>query len=93
MAQCYKCSYELQLQSGKDINRSEECPQCYSSLRCCLMCQFYDKNSYNECREPTADRIVDKEKANFCDFFKFGAANTKNNESQDALAKANALFK
>lgn len=90
---CYKCNSELSLMLGKDIGRSEECPKCLTSLRCCFMCSFYDKSSYNECREPTADRIVDKEKANFCDYFKFGNKDSCASNKDDALSAANALFK
>jgi len=58
------------------------------------MCQFYDQKSYNECREPMADRVPDKEKANFCDYFKIGSSNTDaENKRQELLAKAQALFK
>lgn len=58
------------------------------------MCQFYDISCYNECREPTADRITDKEKANFCDFFKLGDGTDSNLEKQkSALSAADALFK
>jgi hypothetical protein len=58
------------------------------------MCQFYDPKAYNECRESSADRIVDKEKANFCDYFKIGSGgNEADKARQDALAKAAALFK
>ena len=89
---CYKCDAQIELSIGKDVSRSEECPSCYCSIRCCFMCEFYDKSSYNECREPTAERIVDKEKANFCDFFKLSGSKTTN-EKEDLLAKANALFK
>ncbi len=90
---CYKCSAELQIESTANIMRSEECPKCYANIRCCMMCSFYDSKSYNECREPTADRIVDKEKANFCDFYKFGNQNEQANATKDALAMADALFK
>tara|TARA_Y100000768_G_C23908713_1_gene648852 strand:+ start:936 stop:1172 length:237 start_codon:yes stop_codon:yes gene_type:complete len=76
-----------------DVARTEECEKCYTDLRCCKMCSFYDKSAYNECREPTADRIVEKEKANFCDFFKLGAKNGQENPKVDLLAQANALFK
>jgi hypothetical protein len=57
------------------------------------MCAFYDTNSYNECREPAADRTLEKEKANFCDYYKLGTSSDKNTEKEDALSKANALFK
>lgn len=91
--QCYHCQAKLSLASGQDIGRSEECPKCFTSLRCCRMCGFYDKNAYNECSEPMAERILDKEKANFCDYYKLGEKGSENNAKNDALAKANALFK
>lgn len=90
---CYKCNKELDLALGKDVGRSEECPGCFASLRVCKMCEFYDTSSYNECREPTAERIVDKEKANFCDHFKVGVASKASEKKDSALAAANALFK
>lgn len=90
---CFKCSHELQLAIGSDISRTEECPKCSSSLRCCKMCGHFDKNVYNECTEPMADRVVEKEKANFCDYFKLGSQTAKIDEKASALAKANALFK
>jgi uncharacterized Fe-S cluster-containing radical SAM superfamily protein len=92
-ATCYKCDAQLSLVAGKDIGRSEECPSCYANLRCCMMCEFYDKSSYNECREPTAERILEKEKANFCDHFKLSGASNKSNEKEDLLSAADALFK
>lgn len=91
---CYKCHKELDLLAGKDIHRSESCNSCFASLRCCQMCSFYDTKAYNDCREPTAERIVDKEKANFCDFFKLS---DKENNAEEAknnvLSAAEALFK
>jgi hypothetical protein len=58
------------------------------------MCSFYDPKSYNECRESSADRVQDKEKANFCDYFKISGSNVDPDQAKkDALAKAAALFK
>jgi hypothetical protein len=57
------------------------------------MCTFFDRNSYNECREPMADRITDKEKKNFCDYYSLGSNIDKEKEKEDLLNKANALFK
>jgi hypothetical protein len=93
-ASCYKCKSKLDYIVGKDLGRSENCTGCFASLRCCKMCNFYDTSSYNECREPTADRIVEKEKANFCDHFKLSGPNSKDNsEAESALDLANSLFK
>lgn len=76
------------------VGRSDHCQSCMADIRCCKNCQFYDPKSYNECRESMADRITDKEKANFCDYFKIGSSATDaEKERQEQLAKAMALFK
>lgn len=91
---CYNCSETLILEVGKDVNRYENCTKCNASIRCCKMCEFYDKASYNECREPTSDRITDKEKANFCDFFKLSPGGDINqNIKESAISAAESLFK
>ena len=90
---CYKCNQELSLSSSENIGRSEECPKCYSNIRSCRMCHFYDTTAYNECREPTADRILEKEKSNFCDHYRLGDGDTYKDEKNDLLSKANSLFK
>lgn len=94
MFKCYKCGTALSDTLKVMVARSDACPKCMADLRCCRMCQFYDPKSYNECRESAADRIVDKEKANFCDYFKIGSGgNDADKAKAEALARANALFK
>ncbi len=91
---CHSCQKALELTPGQKIPKSEECPYCYADLRCCKMCGFYDPKSYNECKEPSADRIVEKEKSNFCDFFVLkGDGDNSGNKKDDLMAAANALFK
>lgn len=90
---CYRCHKELDLTAGSKISRNEECPHCASYLHCCFMCQFYDKNAYNECRETNADRIVEKDKNNFCDYFVFKGGSDGGSSKDDILAKANSIFK
>ncbi len=91
--QCYKCEKELSLEAGTKISRQEECPHCYASLHCCKMCNFYDQSAYNECKEPMANRVLDKEKANFCDFFKLGSGGSGGEAKDKLMDAANALFK
>ena len=90
---CYHCQKELDMLEGSSIHRNDDCPHCGVDLYCCKMCQFYDLSCYNECREPCADRIVDKEKANFCDYFRFGKLEVKLEKKQSMLSAADALFK
>ena len=50
--------------------------------------------SAKESQEKTIfQRIIDKEKANYCDYYKIGINNNSDAIKNDALAQANALFK
>ncbi|EQC46981.1 hypothetical protein M899_0168 [Bacteriovorax sp. BSW11_IV] len=89
---CFHCNKETGYSAGAKVFRGDECPHCSSAIHCCKMCTFYDVSAYNECKEPSADRIVEKEKSNFCDYFVLKGGN-EGNDKEDLLAKANALFK
>lgn len=69
MTCCHSCNKTIEA-SGR-IGRTDTCPHCDADLHCCLNCSFYEAGSYNECREPQAERVVDKESGNFCDCFSF----------------------
>ena len=96
---CYKCKNALPYKAGEIIGRGADCDTCRASVRCCYNCKFYDAKSYNECGEPQAERVVDKTKANFCDYFSLGISpngfngEAQNKEKEDALKKLNDLFK
>ena len=91
---CYKCNHEVSYAvEGQRLSRSDDCPHCQTSLRCCKMCLFYDPHSYNECKEPVAQRIIEKENANFCDYFKVGMAEKQLDTKDKLLEEANKLFK
>ncbi len=51
------------------VGRSARCRRCGADLRCCNNCRFCDASAYNECGEPSAERVVEKDRANFCDYF------------------------
>jgi len=90
---CYKCDKDTALNNEQKISRQEECQHCFASLHCCKMCGFYDMSSYNECREPSANRILDKEKPNFCDYFKLQGKSGNGPQSKDIFSAADSLFK
>ena len=64
---CTFCRGVLDL-SGQ-VTRSDTCPHCKRDLRCCKQCRSYDPKAYNQCREVSAQRIIDKERANLCEHF------------------------
>jgi hypothetical protein len=52
------------------------------------------KGLYNECREPQADVVREKERANFCDYFSASDKIGGPGKDNDALKNAaEALFK
>lgn len=76
------------------VRRDETCTGCGRELRCCRQCEFYDPDAYNSCREVAAERIVDKERSNFCDYFvPSGSGQGSFNKAVDAKKKLEALFK
>jgi hypothetical protein len=88
---CHHCKKELNL--TEKPARGDACPHCASDLRVCLNCRFYDTNSYNDCAEPMAERVVDKDRANFCEYFALGAGGAVASEEEDKLKGLKDLFK
>lgn len=64
-------------------------------MRSCKNCTWYDTTAANQCREPTAEFVSDKERANFCGMYKpfGGSRSAANDEVASAKAKLEALFK
>ncbi len=67
MMSCHRCGRELQLLAK--TGRTDGCPYCHSDLKCCLNCRLHDPGANNQCREPQAEWVSEKDKANFCEFF------------------------
>ena len=91
---CYACKKHLDIEQRQKISRQEECVFCRANLRCCRMCGYYSKNVYNECHEPNAERILDKERVNFCSYFEIRrGADSENTEKKNQTDAASSLFK
>jgi len=61
-----------------------------------LNCRLYDEYAQNKCREPSAERVDDREKNNFCEFFTLQESRdvgSRVRDREEARAKLDALFK
>jgi len=94
MKHCHYCHREIKVPNR--IGFRDTCTYCSSDLHVCLQCRFYDRHSYNECREPQSEWVKDKDRANRCEYFAFGDVrnhNHKVDEAAQAKAKLNEIFK
>jgi hypothetical protein len=71
---CAACGAGVELASGERVGFRDECPRCRADLHSCRNCAHHDPGAYNECREPGAERVADRERANRCDWFAPNAA-------------------
>ena len=91
---CWRCGESL-ADLPLPLARLAECRSCHSEMHVCRMCRYYDTAVAKSCREPVADEVADKERANFCGWFMPRArAYSPGNERKSADAKAalDALF-
>lgn len=91
---CWKCGASL-ADLTLPLRRLEECRQCHAELHVCKMCEWYSISVAKHCREPVAEEVKDKERANFCDYFKprpdaYSAADV--GAGAKAQAELDALF-
>lgn len=91
---CFRCNTTLTLPDGP-VGRRESCAQCGADVRVCLNCQNYDPKAYNDCREPQAERVLDKTAANFCDHFRLGGRGVVSAQTtrDDVFKQLDNLFK
>ncbi len=66
---CYRCGRPAALATDGRVGVRAECESCGADLHVCRGCIHHDPGAYNECRESSAERVLDKERANHCDYF------------------------
>ncbi|MGI9291480.1 MAG: hypothetical protein ACR2QG_09440 [Gammaproteobacteria bacterium] len=91
---CWRCGKGLEALS-LPLSRLDECPDCTVHLHVCRMCVNFDPVVSRACREDAADEVLEKERANFCDYFQ-PSANAFDQDiasaDQQARDQLSALF-
>ena len=82
---CYFCGAEIEL--ADKVYRKDTCPNCGRDLHSCVQCRFYDPSAPHQCKEPVAEPVRDKEKANLCTYFEFAGRKDSSFQSEKELAK------
>lgn len=66
---CYRCGHSLWLLPREKIRRQDTCAACGADLHSCVHCRFFDPGRHNQCVEPQADWVREKETSNFCEYY------------------------
>lgn len=69
MKYCHTCRAEWTSKDKPGFRDS--CGKCPADIHVCLNCRFYDVHKPLQCMEHIDDPVIDKEKANYCEFFQF----------------------
>ncbi len=88
---CHHCGHDIG--TVERVGRRDTCLHCGWDLHCCLNCAFHEPGAHNQCREPQAERQVDKQVGNFCEYFSFRVGRSaKAGKPDDSRARLEALF-
>ncbi len=91
---CWHCGRAID--TTERIGFRQDCPGCGRALHACRNCDFYDTAYNNACRETQAERVVDKERFNFCEYFApvtSARAGAAGQAKSSARSKLEDLFK
>ncbi|CAG1000892.1 hypothetical protein MYXO_03003 [Myxococcaceae bacterium] len=92
---CFACGRGIETLAGDRIGLRDSC-SCGADLHVCRNCARHDPSAHNECREPQAEPVRDRERANRCDWFAPGvatAAVSADSGRDAARSRLEALFK
>ena len=94
MSCCVHCGTALDPKTR--IVRDSSCKKCARDLHACVQCRFYDRHAHNQCREPNAEWVTDRDRRNFCDYFALNTSMStgpKADRAANARSKLDQLFK
>ena len=87
---CYRCGASLS-ELSLPLSRRDLCPDCNADLHVCRMCVSFDSTVPRKCREDGAEDVTEKERPNFCDWFKPSDKAFDPTRKSDADAAQDAL--
>lgn len=92
---CFACGGAVEVASGERVGFRDACERCGGDLHVCRNCAHHDPAAYNECRESSAERVGDRERANRCEWFRPATAGPGDvgGEPDPARSELEGLFK
>ena len=66
---CWRCGAGV-LEDALPLRSADTCTACNADLHACRMCGFFNPSVADACEETVATAVSNKERANYCDYFK-----------------------
>jgi hypothetical protein len=91
---CFACGAPIEIAAGERVGFHDDCPSCRASLHACRNCAHHDPAAHNQCREPNAEWVADRERGNRCEYFTpgTGAGGHARGSRERAKNALDALF-
>ena len=91
------CFCQFTFSDNFEVFRSTLCPECGKEVKVCLNCKFMSPGAHWDCRETIEEPVREKDRANFCSYFKLKDINNKKNDNtiskqEEAKDAFNKLF-
>jgi hypothetical protein len=90
---CFSCGKAVDLATGERVGMRDTCDACRADLHVCRNCMYHDPAAYNECREPNAESVGSRDRANRCDYFAPGEGKATADAGATSKAQLDALFR
>ena len=91
MRACGLCGHVLD--HNTEVHRSSLCPSCGRELKICLNCRFYKQGAHWDCLETIPEPVAEKDRANFCDYFRFRESADKGKPTAGKAERARDGFR
>jgi hypothetical protein len=92
MPSCANCGAPYQA----PVYRTTLCAECGKELKTCRNCRHFSPGEANDCHETVSEPVMDKDRANFCDWFSpasdAGSQRSRNDNSGAARQAFADLF-
>jgi hypothetical protein len=81
---CWKCGEAIA--PDRRVGFRELCEACGAELHSCRNCRFYKPGAYRDCMETIDEAVIDKERMNFCEYFRPSGRSAKGSGGDKADA-------
>mgnify|MGYP000890538144 CR=1 FL=1 len=86
------CSYCGAPLPETKIGFRDLCETCGRELHVCKHCRFYKPGVYRDCSETVPEAVKDKDRMNFCEYFKADPSTVKGSHALDSSKAARKSF-